>query len=127
VLPQFPLWYALRTRARCEKKIDTAMRRASITTFLPLVEELHRWSDRLKKIEAPLCFLLNELFGNPSVRISRERSQGQWQTDLVSNRDTRVTIAQFGANHDNHSKEQVPADSDVRRLHSDPWLAGGAN
>jgi len=40
----------------------------------------------------------------------------------------RVTIAQFGANHDNPGKEEVLAEgSDVRPLHSDPWLPGGAN
>ncbi|MGO9649127.1 MAG: transcription termination/antitermination protein NusG [Terriglobales bacterium] len=53
-LPQFPLWYAVRARVRCEKKIDTALRHSGITTFLPLVEEVHRWSDRRKTIEVPL-------------------------------------------------------------------------
>jgi transcription antitermination factor NusG len=53
-LPQIPLWYAVRTRVRCEKKVDTAVRHAGITTFLPLVEEVHRWSDRRQKIEVPL-------------------------------------------------------------------------
>ena len=53
-LPPLPLWYAVHARVRCERKIAAAMRHAGITTFLPLVEELRRWSDRRQKIEVPL-------------------------------------------------------------------------
>jgi transcription antitermination factor NusG len=53
-LPQVPLWYAVRTRMRCEKKIDIAVRHVGITTFLPMVEEVHRWSDRRQRVEVPL-------------------------------------------------------------------------
>lgn len=49
-----PLWYAVHTRPRCEKKIDTALRSAGIHAFLPVVEEVHRWSDRRQTIAVPL-------------------------------------------------------------------------
>lgn len=47
-------WYAIHTRAQHEKSVVTHLKNAGITTFLPLVSELHRWSDRRKVVEVPL-------------------------------------------------------------------------
>jgi len=47
-------WFAIHTRARHEKKVDTLLRGKNIDTFLPVVTKLQRWSDRKKKIEFPL-------------------------------------------------------------------------
>jgi len=53
ILNEFP-WYAVQTRPRHEKKIDAELQQKSITTFLPVLAEIHRWSDRRKVIEVPL-------------------------------------------------------------------------
>lgn len=52
-------WYALRTRARHEKVAEQRLRDSGIETFLPTVREVHRWSDRKKKVEVPLfgCYV----------------------------------------------------------------------
>jgi len=47
-------WYALHTRPRHEKIVTQRLEQQGVTTFLPLVTEIHRWSDRKKKVEAPL-------------------------------------------------------------------------
>jgi transcription antitermination factor NusG len=47
-------WYAVQTRARNEKVISERLKEQGLTTFLPLVTEVRRWSDRKKKIERPL-------------------------------------------------------------------------
>lgn len=47
-------WYALQIRYRFEKKAAEQLRRKEIETFLPLREEIHRWSDRNKEILVPL-------------------------------------------------------------------------
>ena len=47
-------WFAVHTRARHEKKVDTLLRSKSIESFLPVVTKLQRWSDRKKNIEFPL-------------------------------------------------------------------------
>jgi len=41
-----------------------------LTTFLPLVSEVHRWSDRWKRVELPLfsCYIFVKL-----IRTSRDR------------------------------------------------------
>jgi transcription antitermination factor NusG len=47
-------WYAIYTRSRFEKKINGALLKKGFTTFLPLIKEKRKWSDRLKTIEVPL-------------------------------------------------------------------------
>lgn len=52
--PEEAQWYAVVTRARHEKKVDAYLRGAGIATFLPLLTERHRWSDRRKAVQVPL-------------------------------------------------------------------------
>ena len=47
-------WYAVQMRCRFEKKAATQLQHKGIVTFLPLVKESHRWSDRSQVIEKPL-------------------------------------------------------------------------
>lgn len=47
-------WFALHTHARHEKVVEQKLRDRGIVTFLPLVTEVHRWSDRKKKVQLPL-------------------------------------------------------------------------
>ena len=55
-LPALPhaSWYAIQTRPRHEKVVAGQLQIRGITTFLPLVTEIHRWSDRRKLVELPL-------------------------------------------------------------------------
>lgn len=53
-LGESPRWYAVYTRSRWEKKIETDLSRRGIESFLPLIEEVHVWSDRRKKVQEPL-------------------------------------------------------------------------
>lgn len=47
-------WYAIQTRYRFERKVTAQLRHKGVETFLPVLEEMHRWSDRQKRIDAPL-------------------------------------------------------------------------
>ena len=47
-------WYAIHTRAQHEKSVVSHLQRQGLTTFLPLVSEVHRWSDRRKVVHLPL-------------------------------------------------------------------------
>jgi transcription termination/antitermination protein NusG len=47
-------WYAVQTRSRHEKFVSHQMSNRSIAHYLPVVTEVHRWSDRRKKVEVPL-------------------------------------------------------------------------
>jgi transcription antitermination factor NusG len=52
-------WYALHTQARHEKTVELRLREEGMETFLPTAVEVHRWSDRKKKVEVPLfnCYV----------------------------------------------------------------------
>ena len=52
-------WYALHTRARHEKSVERRLRDQGMETFVPTTMEVHRWSDRKKKVEVPLfsCYV----------------------------------------------------------------------
>lgn len=52
--PAARAWYALYTRPRFEKKIDQDLKQKRLQSFLPLQIVSRVWSDRIKKIEAPL-------------------------------------------------------------------------
>jgi transcription elongation factor/antiterminator RfaH len=49
-----PHWYAIQTRSRHEKVVAKQLQSRAITIFLPLITEIHRWSDRRKVVEVPL-------------------------------------------------------------------------
>jgi transcription antitermination factor NusG len=52
--PEEPHWYAIQTRCRFEKKVATQLQNKGVETFLPLVKQVHHWSDRHQVIEMPL-------------------------------------------------------------------------
>ena len=47
-------WYAIQTRYRFEAKVAANLQRKCVEIFLPTLQEVHRWSDRQKKISTPL-------------------------------------------------------------------------
>jgi transcription antitermination factor NusG len=47
-------WYAVRTRPRHEKKVASELVEKGIKSYLPLVTQVRRWSDRRKVIQIPL-------------------------------------------------------------------------
>ncbi len=47
-------WYALQTRPQYEKKVSSVLRMKGVETFLPMLREIHRWSDREKTIHTAL-------------------------------------------------------------------------
>lgn len=53
-LLELPHWYALRTRARFEKKTDGLLRAAGIESFAAVAEVERRWADRTRKVGMPI-------------------------------------------------------------------------
>lgn len=47
-------WYAVQTRSRHEKLVATSLQGRGVAAYLPLVSEVHRWSDRRKQVDVPL-------------------------------------------------------------------------
>jgi|SRR5215471_18966948 len=47
-------WYSIQTRYRFERKVTAQLQRKGLQTFLPLLEQIHRWSDRDQPVHVPL-------------------------------------------------------------------------
>lgn len=64
-------WYALQTKARHEKVVKDRLERRGVEIFLPTVTEIHRWSDRKKKVEVPLftCYLFARMGASKMDRL----------------------------------------------------------
>ncbi len=52
--PNVVRWFAAYTRPRHEKKVLELLKNREIEAYVPLVKEVHQWSDRKKLIEEPL-------------------------------------------------------------------------
>jgi len=64
-------WYALVCRARHEKNVAQSLVERGVETFLPMVTEIHRWSDRKKSVKLPLfsCYMFAKLTPNRNNRL----------------------------------------------------------
>lgn len=71
-------WYAVQTRARHEKIVEQRLLERDVTTFLPLVTEVHRWSDRNKTVQVPLfnCYMFAKLTPTNVDRLRVLRVEG---------------------------------------------------
>jgi transcription antitermination factor NusG len=71
-------WFAIHTRSRHEKQVAQHLLERQFTAFLPLRLEVHRWKDRMKKVEVPLFsgYLFVRYAGEPQLRLSILRTPG---------------------------------------------------
>src|ERR1700746_1708323 len=71
-------WYALQTRSRHERIVTHQLQMRGFNTFLPVVTEVHRWSDRRKMIETPLfpSYLFVRLVPTSEARVHVLRTNG---------------------------------------------------
>jgi transcription termination/antitermination protein NusG len=71
-------WYSLHTRPRHEKIVAQRLQERGVTTYLPLVTEVHRWSDRKKSVQMPLfsCYVFAKFVPNRAERLQVLRVDG---------------------------------------------------
>lgn len=71
-------WYALQTRARHEKMVTHRLSEQGVETFLPLVTEVRRWSDRKKSVQLPLfgCYVFARFAPHRAERLQVLRVDG---------------------------------------------------
>lgn len=75
---RLPRWYAVHTRSRHEKRIELSLRQAGVDTFLPLIREVHHWSDRRKEVQLPLfpCYLFVHIVPDTAARLAVLKTSG---------------------------------------------------
>ncbi len=73
-----PRWYAIHTRARHESKVAGVLLEKGVTAFLPLIPEVHQWSDRRKVIPVPLfsCYAFVQLSSFIETRLCVLKTPG---------------------------------------------------
>lgn len=78
LIPAESEWYALHTRPRHEKLVVHRLGERGVETFLPIITEVHRWSDRKKKVQLPLfgCYVFAKFVPNRSERLRVLRVDG---------------------------------------------------
>ena len=91
-----PEWYALYLRSRYEKKVAQELERKGIEQFLPLIEEVHVWSDRKKKVMEPLfrgyIFVRTDLRDRETIL----RTNGVVRFVSIRNKPSRIPELQIG-------------------------------
>lgn len=71
-------WYGLHTRPRHEKIVAQRLQERGVTTYLPLITEVHRWSDRKKSVQVPLfsCYVFAKFVPSRAERLRVLRVDG---------------------------------------------------
>jgi transcription antitermination factor NusG len=71
-------WYALHTRPRHERTVVQKLMERGVETFLPMLSEVHRWSDRKKRVELPLfsCYVFAKFLPKRTERLNVLRVGG---------------------------------------------------
>jgi transcription antitermination factor NusG len=92
-------WYGLHTRPRHEKIVAQRLEDRGVTAFLPLVTEVHRWSDRKKTVELPLfsCYVFAKFAPNRSERLRVLRVDGVFGLVGTKGEGTPIPDAQIDA------------------------------
>lgn len=70
-LPEPHHWYAAHIRSQHEKKAAAILQERGIDTFLPLVTQIHQWSDRHKQVQIPLfpCYTFIHVIRSVETRL----------------------------------------------------------
>ncbi len=91
-------WYALRTRGRHEKVVDSQLASRGIEAFLPLVTRRHRWADRWKEVALPLfpgfCFA-RFCYGDHARRLAVLKTVGVVELLGINGHPTPVPDAEI--------------------------------
>ena len=92
-------WYGLYTRPRHEKMVACRLEERGVTTFLPLVTEVRRWSDRKKTVQLPLfsCYVFAKFTPDRSDRLRVLRVDGVFGLVGTRGEGTAIPDEQIGA------------------------------
>src|ERR1700680_5023988 len=71
-------WYAVHTLARHEKRVAAQFEEMRVRTFLPLLHQVHRWSDRRTVVEIPMfsCYAFVRMVQTNEERLKILRTPG---------------------------------------------------
>jgi transcription antitermination factor NusG len=93
------LWFAVQTRPRHEKKVNSSFHEKGIDSFLPLHREKRRWSDRSRWVELPMFsqYLFVRIPVSAEVRTRVLQTSGVVQFVGTDGRGTPIPDEQINA------------------------------
>jgi transcription antitermination factor NusG len=76
--PEESSWYAVHTMARHEKRVAAQFEEKRVCTFLPLLHQVHRWTDRRTVVEIPMfsCYAFVRMVQTVEERLKVLRTPG---------------------------------------------------
>ena len=76
--PEEPNWYAVHTMARHEKRVAAQFEEKRVCTFLPLLRQINKWSDRRAVVEVPMfsCYAFVRMVQSAHERLKVLRTPG---------------------------------------------------
>src|SRR6202140_2061258 len=76
--PEESSWYAVHTMARHEKRIAAQFEEKRVCTFLPLLQQIRKWSDRRTTVEVPMfsCYAFVHIAQTTEERLKVLRTPG---------------------------------------------------
>ena len=122
-------WYAVYTRPRWEKKVDSLLTEKGIQSYCPLNKVRRRWSDRIKIIEEPLFKSYVFVRIEDSERTNVRMTSGvvnfvYWDGKPAIIREKEIqTIRRFMNEHENVELVKMELSPDSRvRISSGPMM-----
>lgn len=90
-------WYAIQTRSRHEKMVAAQLQAGGVNTFLPLITQVHRWSDRHKTVQLPLFpgYAFVRVFPSAEARVRVLRVDGVVSFVGISGEGTPIPEVQI--------------------------------
>jgi transcription antitermination factor NusG len=78
LVPEDSNWYAIHTKPRHEKWIAAQLQEKRVFTFLPLLQQIHQWTDRRSKVEVPMfsCYAFVRIVQTVEERLRVLRTPG---------------------------------------------------
>ena len=108
-----PNWYAIYTKPRCEKKVNSVLTAKGMMSYCPLTRAKKKWSDRYKWVEEPLFKSYVFIFIRPDQISEVRLTDGvvnfvYWLGQPAVIRESEiVTIRKFLQEHDNVRAERM--------------------
>jgi len=92
-------WYAIQTRSRHEKVVERQLQGQGIDVFYPVINQIHRWSDRRKTVECPLFagYAFVRIAPSPEERVRVLQTHGVVQFVGGQSRGTPIPAEQMEA------------------------------
>ncbi len=96
-----PLWFAVQTTPRHEKKVSEILTEKGIQNFLPLFRSKRKWADRWKWIELPLFsqYVFVRIPGSAECRVRVLRTNGVIRLAGETGRGTAIPDEQIANLH----------------------------